>query len=90
MALPAVEVSKFRSQVTSLTDSLRSIDEILMLIEDFGADDAARVAFISGAFGEATDNPDLTIAQFTAGIVALRAMRTAWATEKLAIVQLRR
>lgn len=88
MAIPANEISTFRTRVRGVVDSMRGIDSALAIIEDFGADDAARQAFFEASFGAATDNPDLTWAQFAQGIIALRAMRTAWNTNKLATVRL--
>jgi len=71
-------------------DSLRGIDGALAIIEDFGANDAERATFFQASFGAATDNPDLSWAEFAAGIVALRAMRTAWQSNRLAVVKLLR
>lgn len=90
MAVVANEINAFRSKVSTMTDALRSIDSSLSQIEDFGIDDTARIAFFQAGFGVGTDNPDITSAQFFAGVVALRAIRTAWAAQKLAIVQLRK
>lgn len=88
MAVPANEIAAFRSRVRGVVDSMRGIDGALAIVEDFGADDAARQAFFETSFGGATDNPDLTWAQFALGIVALRNMRTAWNTNKLNAVKL--
>jgi hypothetical protein len=88
MAVAANQVGNFRNQVTGAVDAMRGIDRLLAVIEDHGADDNARATFFQAAFGAATDNPDLTWAEFAAGIVALRALRTAWNTNKLAIVKL--
>lgn len=88
MAIAANEINRFRSRVGDVVDSLRDIDSTLATIEDFGANDAERQAFFQSSFGGATDNPDIDWATFAQGIVALRAMRTAWNTNKLAIVKL--
>lgn len=88
MAQAVNQVNTFRTRVAGTVDALRGIDSLLAVIEDFGADDVARQAFFEASFGAATDNPDLTWAQFAAGIIALRAMRTAWNTNKLATVKL--
>ncbi len=90
MAQPANQVGTFRSRVSDTVDSMRSIDRVLAIIEDHGADDATRQAFFQASFGAATDNPDLTWGEFAAGIIAMRALRTAWNTNKLAIVKLLR
>jgi hypothetical protein len=90
MALPATEIGNFRTRVNGLSDALRAIDSALAIIEDFGADDAARQAFFESSLGANTDHPDLTWAAFAAGVVGMRNMRTAWNTNKLAIVKLRR
>jgi hypothetical protein len=88
MAQAANQINEFRNNVPSTVGALRGIDPLLAKIEDFGADDAARQTFFQAHFGANTDNPDLTWAEFAAGIIALRAMRTAWATNRLAIVKL--
>lgn len=90
MAQPANQVGTFRSRVADTVDAMRGIDRTLAIIEDHGADDATRQAFFQSVFGGATDNPDLTWAEFAAGIIAMRALRTAWNTNKLAIVKLLR
>jgi hypothetical protein len=90
MAVPANQVGTFRTRVASTVDALRNIDPLLGIIEDMGTDDTARQAFLQASFGAATDNPDITWIEFAAGIVALRAMRTAWNTNKLAVAKLLR
>lgn len=90
MAQAANQVGSFRGEIAGTVNSMRSIDRVLAIIEDHGADDAARQAFFQSVFGEATDNPDLSWAEFAAGILAMRALRTAWNTNKLAIVKLLR
>lgn len=90
MAVPANQVNVFRTRVVTTVDALRGIDPLLAIIEDAGVDDAARQAFFQASFGAATDNPDLTWAEFVAGIIALRAMRTSWNTNKLATAKLLR
>jgi len=90
MAYPAVEVDKFRNRVQTTVNSLRDLGEVIAIIDDQGVDDTARAAFFDDVFGEATDNPDITFQEFAAGITALRAMQTAWATNKYAVAKLLR
>lgn len=90
MALPANQIENFRNGVSGTVDALRGIDSILARVEDFGSTDAERQAFFQASFGPDTDNPDLTWADFAQGILALRAIRTAWIAQRLAIVKLRR
>lgn len=85
MAQPSTEVNHFRNRMNNLTDAFRSVEEVLAIIEDFGTNDAERQAFFQAVF---TDY-DITWSEFAAGIVALRAMRTAWNTNKTAMVKLR-
>lgn len=88
MAEPIKVVRNFREGVQDVADNMRAIDGLLAIIEDMGADDAARLAFLAGMFGEGTPNSDITQNDFAAGIIALRAMRTAWGTNKYAIAKL--
>lgn len=88
MAYPSTEVDKFRAQVQRTVENMRDIDPLLAIVEDHGTTDAERQAFFQDEFGADSNNTDLTWAQFAAGIVALRAMRTAWATNKYAIAKL--
>ena len=88
MAYPSTEVDRFRNQVRQTVENLRDIDALLAVVEDHDADDAARQAFFAGEFGEGSNNSDITWAQFGAGIQALRAIRTAWGTNKIAIARL--
>lgn len=88
MAQAANQVNTFRTRVLATVDALRGIDALLGVIEDAGADDTARQTFFQSVFGANTDNPDITYAEFAAGIVALRAMRTAWQTNRVAIFKL--
>lgn len=88
MAYPDTEVNRFRAQVGKTIEAIRDIDPLLAIVEDHGATDAERQAFFATQFGEGTSNADITWAQFAAGILALRAIRTAWATNKGAIVKL--
>ena len=90
MALPAQEISNYRSRINSLTDAMRSIESAMAIIEDFGADDAARQAFFESSLGANTDHPDLTWTTFALGVVGVRNLRTAWNSNKLSIVKLRR
>lgn len=85
MAQPSTEVNNFRGRVNGLMQSLRDLDEILAIVEDQGADDAARRTFFESVFAA---EYDITWNQFAAGVVALRAMRTARDTNKLAIAKL--
>ena len=90
MALPAQEISNYRSRINSLTDAMRSIESAMAIIEDFGATDAERQAFFESSLGANTDHPDLTWTTFAQGVVGVRNLRTAWNTNKLAIVKLRK
>lgn len=90
MAVPAVESIKFRERATRSIDVLRDIDSVLSTVEDFGTTDAERQAFFQAAFGTGTDNPDLTWSEFAAGIIALRAIRTAWQANRIALARLLR
>lgn len=90
MAEPITVVAKFRAGVQGVADNMRGIDGLLAIVEDMGADDAARLGFLAGMFGDGTPNEDITQAEFAAGITALRAMRTAWATNKYAVAKLLR
>lgn len=87
MAYPSTEIDRFRTQVARTVENMRDIDALLAVVEDHGATDTARQAFFEAEFG-GTNNPDITWAEFAAGILALRAMRTAWATNKYAIAKL--
>lgn len=88
MAVPSTEVDRFRNQVLAAVNAMRGIDALLAVIEDHGADDAARSAFFDQEFGVDSNNPDITFAEFAAGLTALRAMRTAWGTNKYAVAKL--
>lgn len=88
MAEPITVVSRFRDGVQRTADNMRAIDALLAIVEDHGVDDAARLAFLADMFGEGNPFPDITTNQFAAGIVALRNLRTAWATNKYAIAAL--
>lgn len=88
MAEPITVISKFRDGVQDMADNMRAIDSLLAIVEDHGVDDAARLAFLAGMFGEGNPFPDITQAQFAAGIVAIRNLRTAWVTNKYAIAAL--
>lgn len=88
MAYPSTEINDFRAQVERLVDSLRRINAVIAIVEDQGADDAARQAFFSGEFGEGTNNPDITFAEFGQGVAAARNIRTAWEANKLALAKL--
>lgn len=85
MAYPSTEIQRFRSKVTSFVEDLRDLDEILATVENHGADDAARQDFFTSVF---TPENDITWAAFAAGVVALRAMKTARDTNILAIAKL--
>lgn len=88
MAYSDREVDKFRAQVQTTVNAMRDIDNLLAIIEDQGADDAARAAFFAGAFGVDAQNQDITFNQFAAGLTALRNLRTAWETNRVQIVKL--
>lgn len=88
MAIAANEIGKFRDEATRFIDRLRDINAVLDIVEAHGADDTARQAFFQGSFGEATDNPDLTWTEFASGVVALRAIRTEYETQRLALAKL--
>ena len=85
MAYPTTEAARFRERVTQLTNQMRTIDAILATVEDHGADDTARQTFFDDVFGV---DSDITWNEFASGVVALRNMRTAWNTNKLAIAKL--
>lgn len=88
MAVPGIQVDKFRYEIGPYVTSERELDSILAIIEDHGADDAARAVVFETLFGVGSNNEDITWAEFVAGIFALRAMQTAWEANKLAIVKL--
>lgn len=90
MAVPANEIIRFRTRATTAIEALRNIDAILATVEDFGSNDAERQTFFQASFGTGTDNPDLTWAEFVAGIVALRAIRTTFNSNRLALAKLLR
>lgn len=90
MAVPATESIRFRDAVTLFMTNLRDIDRVLAIVEDQGVDDAARQTFFQAEFGVGTNNPDITYATFAAGVVALRAIRTARDAQKLAMAKLLR
>lgn len=85
MAQPSTEIAHFRSKVNGFVDAMRDLDAILAVIEDQGTDDAARQAFFTSVFSV---DYDITWNQFAAGVVALRAIRTARDSNKLAIARL--
>jgi hypothetical protein len=85
MAYPSTEVNRFRDKVTSFVENMREIDAILAVVEDQGVDDAARQAFFTLVFD---GSYDINWATFAAGVVALRAIRTARDANKLAIAKL--
>lgn len=88
MAYPSTEIDRFRGRVQQTVDNMRDIDALLAIVEDHGAPDAERQAFFQAEFGTDSNNPDITWAQFGAAIIALRAIRTAWTTNKYAIAKL--
>lgn len=88
MAQAANQVQVFRTRVSSTVDALRGIDALLGVIEDAGTTDAERQTFFQSVFGASTDNPDISYSEFALGIVALRAMRTAWQSNRVAIFKL--
>lgn len=90
MATPSTEVVRFRDAATKFIEDMRDIDRVLAIVEDHGADDAARQAFFTAEFGVGTNNPDLTWATFANGVIALRAIRTARDAQKLALAKLLR
>jgi len=88
MAVASTELNNFRSKVRSLIESMRDIDDLLAIIEDHGANDAARLAFFSGEVGTDTNNPDIDVTELTDGIVGIRALRSAWESNRLDIAKL--
>ena len=88
MAYPSTEIDRFRGTVQQTVDNMRRIDALLAIVEDHGADDAARQAFFQAEFGAESNNPDLTWAEFGKAIIALREIRTAWNSNKYAIAKL--
>lgn len=90
MADKVTVVNNFRAGVKDTVANMRAIDGLLAIVEDTGADDAARLAFLTGIFA-GQENPqhgDITEAEFAAGIIALRNLRTAWTANKYAIAKL--
>lgn len=88
MAYASTEIGKFRGQVGSLVNALRDIDAALAIVEDQGATDAERQAFFQAEFGVDSNNTDITWAQFAQGVLAVRAMQTAYETNKLSLAKL--
>lgn len=88
MAVPSTEINHFRSEMRAQVQAMRAIDNRLAIIEDHGANDAERQAFFEAEFGPDSNNPDLTWTEFATGIVGVRALRTAWDTNKEAIAKL--
>ena len=88
MAYPSTEIDRFRQQVARTVENMRDIDALLAVVEDHGSTDAERQAFFAAEFGEGTNNSDITWAQFAPRILALRAIRTSWGTNKFAIAKL--
>lgn len=84
MAYNTTEVQRFRQEMTKLVNALRDIDPILAIVEDHGANDAARQAFLEPAL----TGQDIDWATFAAGVVALRAIKTARDANKLALAKL--
>jgi hypothetical protein len=90
MAEKVQVVNEFRAGIRETADNMRAVNGLLAIVEDMGVDDPARLAFLTGIF-EGQENPqhgDITEAQFAAGIIALRNLRTAWATNKYAVAKL--
>jgi hypothetical protein len=85
MAHPTTEANRFRQKVTAFVDNLREIDAILAIVEDHGSNDTERQAFFTDVFGQESD---ITWATFAQGVVALRALKTARDTNKLALAKL--
>lgn len=88
MAYPIAEISKFRAATKDAVDALRDLEPLLAIVEDHGANDAERALFFDANFGEGQAYPDITWAEFVAGIQGLRAMRDAWNTNKENVVKL--
>lgn len=88
MAYPSTEIDRFRSNVQRTIEAMRGVDALLAIVEDHGADDAARQAFFDQEFGPDSNNPDITWAEFGQAIIALRAIRTTWTANKYAIAKL--
>ncbi len=87
MAYPSTEAIKFRDRASRFVESLRDLDSILAVVEDHGITDAERQAFFSDVF---TVDSDITWTEFAEGVIALRNLRTAWDTNKIAIAKLLR
>lgn len=87
MAHPSTEIGRFRDRVTRFHDALRDLDEILAILEDHGTNDTERQAFFAPVF-DAAQNYDITWSTFAAGVVGLRAIRTARDANKLAVAKL--
>lgn len=88
MAQASTEVLRFRAAATTFINDMRDIDALLARVEDHGTNDTERQAFFQASFGEATDNPDISWSEFASGIVALRAIRTAYDAQRLALAKL--
>ena len=88
MAKPDIQSTNFRYKVNGLVEHLRDINSVLAIVEDFGATDQERAAFFNDAFGDGTENADLTWAEFATGIQALRDVRASWEAGKIDIAPL--
>lgn len=84
MAFPSTEINRFRDRVTVFMDDLRELDVILAVVEDHGTNDAARQTFFESSLA----GQDIDWSAFAAGVVALRAIKTARDANKLAIAKL--
>lgn len=84
MAQATTEAVRFRTAVTQFVADLRGLDAILAIVEDQGIDDAARQTFFQSVF----TGSDIDWNTFAAGVVALRAIRTARDANKLAVAKL--
>lgn len=91
MAQASTITMAVRQRTTKLLDELAEVGPIMDLIEDPGASDAARQAFfetyLKDAQGGATT--DINWQEFTAAIVALRALRTWLTANRPAMAKLR-
>ena len=88
MAEPIKVISSFRRDAAEVVENLRGVDALLATIEDHGTNDAERLAFLAGMFGEGNPYPDMSEAEFAAAINALRDIRAQWEISKYAVAKL--
>lgn len=91
MAQASTITNVVRQRTTTLLDAVGEVQSIVDLFEDPGANDAARQVFFETYLKDGEGNPttDVTWAEFAAGAVALRALRTWLTTNRPALSKLR-